>query len=125
MGRLFIILSMLVPAVMITSGPGHAETVEQEESTLTPEQERLQRQKRVLEAMQKERRNKQEAKEQAEKERQQTMANCKDAQQELSRRQSAAYLYRKNKDGEREVFSDAERAKSTTEAEAAVKKWCK
>jgi hypothetical protein len=95
------------------------------ELVLSPEQERLQKQKRVLEAMQSERRNKQQAKDKAEEEHQDAVAKCQFAQRDLQTRQNARYLYRKGKDGERDVLSEDDRAKSTAEAEAAVKKWCK
>jgi hypothetical protein len=92
----------------------------------TPEQERLEKQKRVLEVMETERRAKQEQKEKADQERKESAAKCESAKQELTRRQEARYLYRKGSgDTEREVLSEEERAKVTAEAAAAVKKWCK
>jgi hypothetical protein len=77
--------------------------------SLTPDQERLERQRRVLEAMESERRNKQQQKDKAGKE----------------RRRNAGYLYRKGGDGEKQIFSDEEHVRAIADAEAAVKKWCK
>lgn len=92
---------------------------------LTPEQERLEKQKRVLEAMETERRAKQEQKEKAGQERKESATKCESAKQELARRQEARYLYRKGTDGERQVLSDEEREAATSEVRAAIKKWCK
>jgi hypothetical protein len=111
----------MLTLALIMTGPGGA----QEGSALTPEQERLAKQKRVLEAMQIERQNKQKDKQKAEQERQDAAAKCKDAQKVLQTRQNARYLYRQSEGGEREIFSEEERAKSTAEAETEVKKWCK
>ncbi len=115
----------IVLLIPIASAPCRAEAAdEQQESTLTPEQERLQKQKRVLEAMQAERRNREEAKAKSDKERQESSANCEKSRQELSNRQNARYLYRKTENGERDVLSEEDREKATAEAQAAVKKWC-
>jgi hypothetical protein len=88
------------------SGVRQAAPAGADKPTLTSEQERLERQKRVLEAMESERRNKQQQR------------------QELERRRNAGYLYRKRGDGEKEIFSDEEHARAIADAEAAVKKWC-
>jgi hypothetical protein len=127
MGGRFIVFSMLL---LLSTASGRADDAgsavgEQQESALTPEQERLQKQKRVLEAMESERRSRQQQKDQVQKEQQEASVNCAKAREELSRRQNARYLYRKGEDGEQEVLSEEERAKSTGEVEAAVKKWCK
>jgi hypothetical protein len=93
--------------------------------SLTPDQERLERQRRVLEAMESERRNKQQQKDKAGKERGEAAARCEGARQELERRRNAGYLYRKGGDGEKQIFSDEEHVRAIADAEAAVKKWCK
>lgn len=108
-----------------SSVPSSGPRDEAGEEALRQEQERAQRQKRVLEAMASERRARQQEKEKSDKERREAATRCEQAKQELSRRQSAGYLYRKGKDGEREVFTDEEHAGSIAEAEAAVKKRCK
>lgn len=102
-----------------------ASTVEPGESPLSPEQERLQKQKRVLEAIESERQSRQQVKEKADKQRREAAAKCEVAQQQLQTRENARYLYRKGKDGERDIFSEEERAKSVAEARNAVKRWCK
>ena len=98
---------------------------ESEEQALSEEQERLQKQKRLLEVMESERRAKQQEKEKTDQERKEAAAKCENSQQELTRRQDARYLYRKGADGERQVLSEEERAAVTAEVEAAIKKWCK
>lgn len=108
-----------------SGGAGRSATEEESRQGLTPEQERLQKQQRLLEAMESERRARRQEKERSDKERREAAAGCEQAKQELSRRRNAGYLYRKGKDGEREVFTDEEHASSIAEAEAAVKKWCK
>jgi hypothetical protein len=126
MGRRFIGLNTLVlMCAMIAAGPGNAETAGPEQSAPTPEQERMEKQKRLLEAMQTERQNKQKDKQKAEHERQDAAGKCQDSQKLLHSRQNARYLYRQGEDGEKVVFTEEERAQSTAEAEAAVKKWCK
>lgn len=89
------------------------------------DQERLEKQKRVLSAMETERRAKQEQKQKTDQERKESAAKCEKAKQELARRQEARYLYRKGTDGGTQVLSDEEREAATAEAEAAIKKWCK
>jgi hypothetical protein len=106
------------------SGVRQAAPAGADKPTLTSEQERLERQKRVLEAMESERRNKQQQKDKADKEHGETAARCEGARQELERRRNAGYLYRKRGDGEKEIFSDEEHARAIADAEAAVKKWC-
>lgn len=106
-------------------GARQSATEEDSGQGLTPERERLQKQKRLLEAMESERSARRQEKEKADKERREAAARCEAARHELSRRRNAGYLYRKGKDGEREVFTDEEHAGSIAEAEAAVKKSCK
>lgn len=128
MGKRFLMLSVafLMSILAVTAlGTGRDETAEREQVSLTPEQERLQKQKRLLEAMESERLAKQQDKEKAEKERKETASNCEQARQELNRRQNAGFLYRKGKDGEREVLNDEDHARAIATAEAAVKKSCK
>lgn len=108
-----------------SGGAGQSAIGEESGQGLTPEQERLQKQKRLLEAMESGRRARRQEKEQADKESREAAARCEEAKQELSRRRNAGYLYRKGRDGEREVFTDEEHASSIAEAEAAVKKLCK
>jgi hypothetical protein len=115
----------LLTILMLTLALIAVEPAVAEEAAQTPEQERLQKQKRLLEAMQAERQNKQKDKQKAEHEKQDAAAKCKDAQKLLDDRQNARYLYRKGEDGEQVVFTEEERNQSTAEAEAAVKKWCK
>lgn len=100
-------------------------TEESKQQPLTPEQERLQKQRRVLEAMETERRAKQQAKDKTERERKEAAAGCEKARRELDRRRNAGFLYHKGKDGEREVLNDADHAKAIADAEAAVKKSCR
>jgi hypothetical protein len=125
MGGQFSALTAVLLAALLTTaaaGPCYAETQAQPAST--PEQERLVRQQRLLEAMQAERRGRAEARAQAGQESKEAAEKCERARQELTRRREAAYLYRKGEAGEREVFSEEERAAATAQAEAAVKKWC-
>src|SRR5687768_17046431 len=118
MDRQLLIILMLTLALIAV--PGGAE-----DSALTPEQERLEKKRRVLEAMQSERQSKQKDKQKAEHERQDAAGKCKDSQKLLHSRQNARYLYSQGKDGEKVVFTEEERAQATAEAEADVKKWCK
>jgi hypothetical protein len=106
------------------SGVRQASPTGTDKSSLAPDQERLERQRRVLEAMESERRNKQQQKDKADKERGEAAARCEGARQELERRRNARYLYRKGGDGEKEIFGDEEHARLIADAEAAVKKWC-
>jgi hypothetical protein len=97
---------------------------DESEPVVTPEQERYQRQQKVLEVMQQQRRDKQQAKEKSEQEQKKAEAACQQARKTLADRQNAGFLYRRGKDGEREILNDAEYAQKMSEAETAVQKAC-
>jgi hypothetical protein len=97
---------------------------ESEAPAVAPEQDRYQRQQKLLEVMQQQRRDKQQTQQNFEQAQKKAEADCQQARKVLAERQTAAYLYRKGKDGEPEILSDAEYAQEMNAAAAAVQKAC-
>lgn len=85
---------------------------------------RREHQQRVLKSMQMERERKQELREQERTAAQEAKQRCAEARERLSDINSAGFLYRKDAQGERVIFTDEERAQATAQAEAAVKRYC-
>ncbi len=85
---------------------------------------REQYRRRVLQVMSEERLRKKQQRQEAEQKRAEAAKKCADARRELQEIQRAGYLYRTNKQGEREIFTDAERAQAIANVEAAVSKYC-
>ncbi|MGI9304540.1 MAG: DUF4124 domain-containing protein [Gammaproteobacteria bacterium] len=89
------------------------------------EAQRRERQNRLLQIYDEERR---EAREAAEKEKQNkeiAKRNCNVARDHLAQIQDASYLYRLDDKGERVAYTDEERTQATRKAELSVKSWCK
>jgi hypothetical protein len=90
----------------------------------TAEEDRLEKQRRLLDAYEKERRDQQAAAEKARAEEEQRQKNCAQARDRLRRFEQAGYLYDLDDNGERVILSDAERARRTDEARREVARWC-
>jgi len=86
--------------------------------------ERMQKTRRLLDAMEAERNQEKRAaaEEQAEKERRQH--NCNNARDRYQRIISASRLYDLDESGNRVTLSDDQRARSTERARAEVERWC-
>jgi hypothetical protein len=85
---------------------------------------RREHQQRVLKSMQMERERKQALRRQARAAEEEAEQRCAEARQKLADINGAGFLYRRNARGERVIFTDEERAQATTQAEAAVKRYC-
>lgn len=85
---------------------------------------RRERQQRVLKSMQMERERKQALREQERAAAQEAAQRCAEARERLADITGAGFLYRKNAQGERVIFTDAERTQATAQAEAAVEHYC-
>jgi len=88
------------------------------------EAERAARRQRLLDSMEADRRAREAAAAKAEREAGMRTRNCRVARSNLQGIRQAGSLYSFDAKGQRHVFSDAERAKATRDAEAAVAKWC-
>lgn len=104
-----------------------------ESSVFTPKQapvvdagrdERRQKTRKLLDAMEAERslEKKAAAEQQAEKERRQR--NCDNARNYYRQITISSQLYDLDKEGNRVILNDAQRAQSTEQARAAVERWC-
>ena len=91
----------------------------------TTTEDRAEKQRRLLDAYADEREQKQKEAEKKKAEKAEADRKCALAKDRLRRFQRAGYLYELDEKGERQILSDADRAKETREAEADVKKWCK
>lgn len=85
---------------------------------------RREHQQRVLKSMQMERERKQELRQQERAAVEEAGQQCAEARQRLLDVTSAGFLYRKDTQGQRVIFTDEERAQATAKAEAAVKRYC-
>lgn len=85
---------------------------------------RRERQQRVLKSMQMERERKQALREQERASAQEAEQRCAEARQRLADISGAGFLYRRNAEGERVIFTDEERAQASEQAEAAVEHYC-
>jgi hypothetical protein len=86
--------------------------------------QRRQKTQRLLDAMQEERRQAQQAELEQRVEAEKRRLNCQRARDRLRQYSEASALYHVDEEGNRSVFSDAEREASTQEARAAVAQWC-
>jgi len=86
--------------------------------------QRRQKTQRLLDAMQEERRQAQQAELEQRVETEKRRLNCQRARDRLRQFSEASALYHVDEEGNRSVFSDAEREASTQEARAAVEHWC-
>lgn len=102
----------------------HVEGQEEPANAPPDEAARRERQQRVLKSMQTERERKQALREQARAAAQEAGQRCAEARQRLTEITGAGFLYRKNAEGERVIFTDEERSQATAQAEAAVEHYC-
>ena len=86
--------------------------------------QRMQRTKKLLNAMEAERSEKRVQAEQERDEREKRSRNCHQAQDRLRQITQASSLYRLDEEGNRVVLSDDARARTTAEAQAEVARWC-
>jgi hypothetical protein len=86
--------------------------------------QRRQKTQRLLDALEAERRQEQQAAEEQRVEAEKRRLNCQRARARLRQYTEASALYHVDEEGTRTVFSDAEREASTQEARAAVAQWC-
>ncbi|MBN1378845.1 MAG: DUF4124 domain-containing protein [Gammaproteobacteria bacterium] len=98
---------------------------EKPESSSEPsDADRRDYQKRVLDSFAQERQQKQQKKEEQEKKQAEQRKQCEQARKRLSDVETAGYLYEKDKDGEKVIFTDEQRQAATDQARAAVKQYC-
>lgn len=88
------------------------------------ESARHEHRQRLLQSMQRERERKQGLREQAQAAEADAKWKCAQARGQLADITNAGLLFRRNAQGEREIFTDEERAQATARAEAAVKRYC-
>lgn len=93
-------------------------------SSGSSDQNRLQYQRKLLEAMTKERRDKEMTQAKAKEEAEKNKRKCRKAKNELHDRRHSRYVYRLDKNGERVILSDEERRAGTEKMEALIKKHC-
>ena len=79
---------------------------------------------RLLDALEAERRQSQQAAREQRAEAEKRRLNCQRARARLRRFSEASALYHVDEEGNRTVFTDAERETSTQGARAAVERWC-
>ena len=85
---------------------------------------RLEKQRRLLDAYDKERAERKAKAEKQSQSKQQRKRNCGIAEDRLRAIRQAGFLYDVDEAGERRVYSDPERQKATAHAERDVAKWC-
>lgn len=107
---------------------GGAETVPMPEKmgddpVATPE-ERLEKQRRLLNAFEEERRQKRDAQAQARQEKAERQRNCAEARDNLLSQETASAVYRLGPDGQRVYLDEGEREQALARARAAVEQWC-
>lgn len=105
-----------------------AETVPVPESADAPAavtpQERLEKQRKLLNAFEEERRQKRDAAEQARKDREERIRKCNNLRDDLRNQENAGRVYRLDKNGNRVFMNAEERAASTAELRKQVAYWC-
>jgi len=79
---------------------------------------------RLLDAMEEERRQEQQAAQEKRDEAEKRRLNCQRARARLRKFSEASSVYHVDSEGNRSVFTDAERESSTQEARDAVERWC-
>ena len=95
------------------------------EGSRVSEESRREKQRRLLNAYEKERADKKAAAEKAKESRKQRTRNCSVAKDRLRAIREAGYLYDLDKYGNRTVYSDARRRDATAQAKRDVSRWCK
>jgi len=86
--------------------------------------EHMQKTRRLLDAMEAERDEKKRATAEAKAEKQKRIQNCHSARDRYRQLISASRIYDLDKDGNRVVFNDAQRAQAEAGARSNVDKWC-
>jgi hypothetical protein len=104
-----------------------------ESSVFTPEKapaaaedsdERMNRTRRLLDAMEAERNEKKKAAAEQKAEEERRQRNCNNARDRYRRITEASRLYELDKEGNRVVMNDEQRAQTTERARAAMEHWC-
>ena len=99
-------------------------TEKEKADTPSPTQRREEKRQRILNIMQEDRLQRQQAREKAQQEKAQRQARCNKAQDRLRAYREAGHLYDLDATGKRRVLTDAERAKALQNSRETVKKWC-
>ena len=86
--------------------------------------ERMEKQRRLLDLYREEREEKQRQRAARETRERQRAANCVEARERLARFESYSYLYKPLPDGDKRIFTEAERQQATERARAEVARWC-
>jgi hypothetical protein len=86
--------------------------------------ERLQKTRRLLDALQQEREQAKREQEQQKAEAEKRKRQCLNARDDLRNITQASHLYRLDEQGNRVIFSDEERNRATDSARARVAQWC-
>jgi hypothetical protein len=82
-------------------------------------------QKRVLDSLTQERRQREQEKAEQDKKQSERKRQCEQAQKRLNEAENARYLYTEDEQGEKVIFSDEQRQVAIDQARAAVKQYCK
>ena len=88
-------------------------------------QDRQRKQQRLLDVFATERQERKAAANEKSKQSKALAARCAAARKNLGQAQDATYLYKESKSGERQIFSDQERAAAVRKLEQAIAKLCK
>lgn len=104
-----------------------ADTLELREPAATGDGQRARqdKQRRLLEAFEAERMEREEAEARARAEAQERAGRCERARRELAAVEQASLVYTRGQDGERRYMSDEERARATSQTRAWIAKWCR
>jgi hypothetical protein len=86
--------------------------------------ERRETQKKMLDIYQEERVEKQEQLTKLKEEQELRKANCQTARKTLAKIKSVRYLFKKEENGERRIFSDDERTAAEQKVAMQVERWC-
>ena len=108
-------------------GDGSAEELILKDSPVQDEglADRLKTQEKMLDIYKEERIEQQQQRDRQKEEKKLREKNCQIARERLARVRSAGFLYEKGGNGERRVFSDAERSAAEQKELSTVEQWCK
>ena len=108
------------------AGASETITMPSRETPATPalSEDRIEKQRRLLDAYAEERRLKAEADEQARQDKAERKRNCADLRDDLRKQENAGSIYQLDKNGERVFLSKEEREASTEALRKEVAYWC-
>ena len=87
--------------------------------------DRLEKEKEYLDATKRQRKDEEMKKAKLEKHNNKIKQNCDKARKALKNYQRSSYLYTKNKKGEKNILSDAERKQAELETQREITYWCR